>query len=316
MKFAFVFPGQGSQSVGMLNAFADHAVVRETVQQASDALGQDLGKLIAEGPVEELGLTTNTQPVMLTAAYAIYRVWEKETGLKPAIVAGHSLGEYTALVAAGALPFSAAVPLVRFRAQAMQSAVPVGEGGMAAILGLDDDAVRAVCAEASVAGIVEAVNFNAPSQVVIAGSKAGVEKACEIAKAKGAKRALPLPVSAPFHCALMIPAQERLEKDLRSTQFSNLQMPLVTNVDADTIATGDEAREALIRQVTMPVRWEESMRLLVDEGVNTFVEVGPGRVLVGLLRQIERSVGALNVEDEKSLSTTIDKIAQARADAA
>ena len=173
MKFAFVFPGQGSQSIGMLNAFADHAIVRETVQQASDALGQDLGKLIAEGPAEDLNLTTNTQPVMLTAAYAIYRVWEKETGLKPALVAGHSLGEYTALVAAGALAFADAVPLVRFRAQAMQSAVPVGEGGMAAILGLDDDTVRAVCAEASSAGVVEAVNFNAPAQVVIAGSQGG-----------------------------------------------------------------------------------------------------------------------------------------------
>ena len=189
MKFAFVFPGQGSQSVGMLNAFADNAVVRETLEEASDALGQDLGKLIAEGPAEELSLTTNTQPVMLSAAYAVYRAWQQAGGPAPAMVAGHSLGEYTALVAAGALAFADAVPLVRFRAQAMQNAVPVGEGGMAAILGLDDDTVRAVCAEASSAGVVEAVNFNAPAQVVIAGSKAAVEKACELAKAKGAKRA-------------------------------------------------------------------------------------------------------------------------------
>ena len=210
MKFAFVFPGQGSQSVGMLNAFADQPIVRETVQEASDALNQDLGKLIAEGPAEDLNLTTNTQPVMLTAAYAIYRAWQQAGGPAPALVAGHSLGEYTALVAAGAIAFRDAVPLVRFRAQVMQTAVPVGEGGMAAILGLDDDTVRAVCAEASAAGVVEAVNFNAPSQVVIAGHKAAVEKACEVAKAKGAKRALPLPVSAPFHSSLLKPAAEVL----------------------------------------------------------------------------------------------------------
>ena len=301
MKFAFVFPGQGSQSVGMLNAFADHAVVRETVQQASDALGQDLGKLIAEGPVEELGLTTNTQPVMLTAAYAIYRVWEKETGLKPAIVAGHSLGEYTALVAAGALPFSAAVPLVRFRAQAMQSAVPVGEGGMAAILGLDDDAVRAVCAEASVAGIVEAVNFNAPSQVVIAGSKAGVEKACEIAKAKGAKRALPLPVSAPFHSSLLKPASDQLREYLARVDIGVPSIPLINNIDVASVAEPAAIKDALVRQAAGPVRWVETVQKMAHEHVTHVIECGPGKVLNGLTKRIDGTLIGASIFDPASL---------------
>jgi [acyl-carrier-protein] S-malonyltransferase len=301
MKFAFVFPGQGSQSVGMLNAFADHAVVRETVQQASDALGQDLGKLIAEGPVEELGLTTNTQPVMLTAAYAIYRVWEKETGLKPAIVAGHSLGEYTALVVAGALPFSAAVPLVRFRAQAMQSAVPVGEGGMAAILGLDDDAVRAVCAEASAAGIVEAVNFNAPSQVVIAGAKAGVEKACEIAKARGAKRALPLPVSAPFHSSLLKPASDQLREYLASVDIGVPQIPLINNIDVASVAEPAAIKDALVRQAAGPVRWVETVQKMAHEGVTHVIECGPGKVLNGLTKRIDGTLIGASIFDPASL---------------
>jgi [acyl-carrier-protein] S-malonyltransferase len=304
MKFAFVFPGQGSQSVGMLNAFADHAVVRETVQQASDALGQDLGKLIAEGPVEELGLTTNTQPVMLTAAYAIYRVWEKETGLKPAIVAGHSLGEYTALVVAGALPFSAAVPLVRFRAQAMQNAVPVGEGGMAAILGLDDDAVRAVCVEASAAGIVEAVNLNAPSQVVIAGAKAGVEKACEIAKAKGAKRALPLPVSAPFHSSLLKPASDQLREYLASVDIGVPQIPLINNIDVASVAEPAAIKDALVRQAAGPVRWVETVQKMAHEGVTHVIECGPGKVLNGLTKRIDGSLIGASIFDPASLEET------------
>jgi [acyl-carrier-protein] S-malonyltransferase len=304
MKFAFVFPGQGSQSVGMLNAFADHAVVRETVQQASDALGQDLGKLMAVGPVEELGLTTNTQPVMLTAAYAIYRVWEKETGLKPAIVAGHSLGEYTALVVAGALPFSAAVPLVRFRAQAMQSAVPVGEGGMAAILGLDDDAVRAVCAEASAAGIVEAVNFNAPSQVVIAGAKAGVEKACEIAKAKGAKRALPLPVSAPFHSSLLKPASDQLREYLASVDIGVPQIPLINNIDVASVAEPAAIKDALVRQAAGPVRWVETVQKMAHEGVTHVIECGPGKVLNGLTKRIDGTLIGASIFDPASLEET------------
>ena len=304
MKFAFVFPGQGSQSVGMLNAFADHAMVRETVQQASDALGQDLGKLIAEGPVEELGLTANTQPVMLTAAYAIYRMWEQETGLKPAIVAGHSLGEYTALVVAGALPFSAAVPLVRFRAQAMQSAVPVGEGGMAAILGLDDDAVRAVCAEASAVGIVEAVNFNAPSQVVIAGAKAGVEKACEIAKAKGAKRALPLPVSAPFHSSLLKPASDQLREYLASVSISVPQIPLINNIDVASVAEPAAIKDALVRQAAGPVRWVETVQKIAQEGVTHVIECGPGKVLNGLTKRIDGTLIGASIFDPASLEET------------
>jgi len=304
MKFAFVFPGQGSQSIGMLNAFADHAVVRETVQQASDALGQDLARLTAEGPAEELNLTTNTQPVMLTAAYAIYRVWEQETGLKPAIVAGHSLGEYTALVAAGALAFSDAVPLVRFRAQAMQSAVPVGEGGMAAILGLDDDAVRAVCEEASAAGVVEAVNFNAPSQVVIAGAKAGVEKACEIAKAKGAKRALPLPVSAPFHSSLMKPAAERLKERLQAVAIAAPRVPVVNNIDVAVETDPARIRDALYRQAFGPVRWVEVVQALRARGAAQIVECGPGKVLAGMVKRIDAEAVAATVFDPASLADT------------
>ncbi|AMM14514.1 ACP S-malonyltransferase [Burkholderia sp. PAMC 28687] len=301
MNFAFVFPGQGSQSVGMLNAFADHAVVRETVQQASDALGQDLGKLIAEGPAEDLGLTTNTQPVMLTAAYAIYRVWEKETGMKPALVAGHSLGEYTALVAAGALKFSDAVPLVRFRAQAMQSAVPVGEGGMAAILGLDDDAVRAVCVEASAAGIVEAVNFNAPSQVVIAGAKAGVDRACELAKAKGAKRALPLPVSAPFHSSLLKPASDQLREYLAGVEIGVPHIPLINNIDVAIISEPAAIKDALVRQAAGPVRWVESVQKIAHEGVTHVIECGPGKVLNGLTKRIDGTLVGASIFDPASL---------------
>ena len=309
MKFAFVFPGQGSQSIGMLNAFADHAVVRETVQQASDALGQDLARLTAEGPAEELNLTTNTQPVMLTAAYAIYRVWEQETGLKPAIVAGHSLGEYTALVAAGALAFSDAVPLVRFRAQAMQSAVPVGEGGMAAILGLDDDAVRAVCEEASAAGVVEAVNFNAPSQVVIAGAKAGVEKACEIAKAKGAKRALPLTVAGAYHSALMASAQPKLQAALKTVALQPPVVPVISNVTARPHEEGVDIQQRLVDQVTSSVRWEDSMRYLLAQGFTRFIELGPGKALSGFMKRIDPNAAMLNVSDVESLEATAAALA-------
>ncbi|MGA7817864.1 ACP S-malonyltransferase [Caballeronia sp.] len=311
MKFAFVFPGQGSQSVGMLNAFADHPVVRATVQEASDTLGQDLGKLIAEGPAEELGLTTNTQPVMLTAAYAIYRLWEQETGLKPALVAGHSLGEYTALVAAGALAFADAVPLVRFRAQAMQNAVPVGQGGMAAILGLDDDAVRAVCAQASAAGVgvVEAVNFNAPSQVVIAGSKAGVEKACEIAKANGAKRALPLPVSAPFHSSLLKPASDQLREYLAKVELNAPQIPLINNVDVASVTDPAAIKDALVRQAAGPVRWVESVQKMARDGVTHVIECGPGKVLSGLTKRIDGALIGASIFDPASLEETRKLIA-------
>jgi len=305
MKFAFVFPGQGSQSVGMLNAFADHAIVRETVQEASDALSQDLGKLIAEGPAEDLNLTTNTQPVMLTAAYAIYRAWQQAGGPAPAIVAGHSLGEYTALVAAGAIAFRDAVPLVRFRAQAMQTAVPVGEGGMAAILGLDDDTVRAVCAEASVAGVVEAVNFNAPAQVVIAGHKAAVEKACEVAKAKGAKRALPLPVSAPFHSSLLKPASDQLREYLASVDVKVPSIPVINNVDVAIVNEPAQIKDALVRQAAGAVRWVESVQAMAAQGITHVVECGPGKVLAGLTKRIDGNLVGASVFDPASLEDTL-----------
>ncbi|WMY09201.1 ACP S-malonyltransferase [Paraburkholderia phenoliruptrix] len=301
MKFAFVFPGQGSQSVGMLNAFADQSIVRETVQEASDALNQDLGKLIAEGPAEDLNLTTNTQPVMLTAAYAIYRAWQQAGGPAPALVAGHSLGEYTALVAAGAIAFRDAVPLVRFRAQAMQTAVPVGEGGMAAILGLDDDTVRAVCAEASAAGVVEAVNFNAPSQVVIAGHKAAVEKACEVAKAKGAKRALPLPVSAPFHSSLLKPASDQLREYLASVNVQVPSIPVINNVDVAIVNEPAQIKDALVRQAAGAVRWVESVQAMAAQGVTHVVECGPGKVLAGLTKRIDGNLIGASVFDPASL---------------
>ncbi|MFL9881587.1 ACP S-malonyltransferase [Paraburkholderia agricolaris] len=305
MKFAFVFPGQGSQSVGMLNAFADHAIVRETVQEASDALNQDLGKLIAEGPAEDLNLTTNTQPVMLTAAYAIYRAWQQAGGPKPAIVAGHSLGEYTALVAAGAIAFRDAVPLVRFRAQAMQTAVPVGVGGMAAILGLDDDTVRAVCAEASIAGIVEAVNFNAPAQVVIAGHKAAVEKACEVAKAKGAKRALPLPVSAPFHSSLLKPASDQLREYLAGVDVQVPSIPVLNNVDVAVVNEPAKIKDALVRQAAGPVRWVESVQAMAAQGVTHVIECGPGKVLAGLTKRIDGNLVGASVFDPASFEETL-----------
>jgi [acyl-carrier-protein] S-malonyltransferase len=305
MKFAFVFPGQGSQSVGMLNAFADNAIVRETLQEASDALNQDLGKLIAEGPAEDLNLTTNTQPVMLTAAYAIFRAWQAAGGPAPTIVAGHSLGEYTALVAAGALKFRDAVPLVRFRAQAMQNAVPVGQGGMAAILGLDDDTVRDVCKEASAAGVVEAVNFNAPAQVVIAGHKAAVEKACEVAKAKGAKRALPLPVSAPFHSSLLKPASDQLREYLASVDVQVPSIPVVNNVDVAIVNEPAGIKDALVRQAAGAVRWVECVQSIAGQGVSHVIECGPGKVLAGLTRRIDGNLVGASIVDPASLDEVL-----------
>lgn len=291
----------------MLNAFSDRAVVRETLQEASDALGQDIGKLIAEGPAEELNLTTNTQPVMLTAAYAMYRAWREAGGAAPALVAGHSLGEYTALVAAGALSFRDAVPLVRFRAQAMQTAVPVGVGAMAAILGLDDDAVRAVCSEAAreSAGVVEAVNFNAPAQVVIAGHKAAVEKACELAKAKGAKRALPLPVSAPFHSSLLQPASDRLREYLASVDVKVPQIPVVNNVDVAIVSEPAAIKDALVRQAAGPVRWVECVQAMTAQSVTHLIECGPGKVLAGLTKRIDGNLVGAAITDPASLEETL-----------
>jgi [acyl-carrier-protein] S-malonyltransferase len=305
MKFAFVFPGQGSQAIGMLDAFGDAPVVRETLQEASDALGQDLAALIAGGPAEALNLTTNTQPVMLAAAYAVYRAWQAAGGPAPALVAGHSLGEYTALVAAGALAFRDAVPLVRFRAQAMQEAVPVGEGGMAAILGLSDDEVRAACAEASAVGVVEAVNFNAPAQVVIAGYKAAVERACEIAKARGAKRALPLPVSAPFHSSLLKPASDRLREYLADIEIRPPQIPVINNVDVAIVSEPAAIKDALVRQAAGAVRWVESVQAMRRDGITHVLECGPGKVLAGLVRRIDGELTGGAVYDPATLAETL-----------
>jgi [acyl-carrier-protein] S-malonyltransferase len=286
---------------------------RTVFDEADKALGFSISKMCFEGTEDELKLTANTQPAILTCSVAVFRVAE-EKGLTPDFVAGHSLGEYSALVAAGALKFADAVQLVRKRGTYMQEAVPQGAGAMAAVLGISHAVVADACQRAAEGEVCSAANLNSPEQTVISGHAGAVKRATEIASQLGAKRAVILPVSAPFHSALMMPAQERLAKDLATVQFSDLRFPLVTNVD--TIEKGEEARNALIRQVSMPVRWEESVRLMIDEGVNTFVEVGPGRVLTGLLRQIERSVAALNIEDEKSLATTLEKIAAAKADAA
>ncbi len=315
-KMAFIFPGQASQYAGMGKELAEkYPEARAVFDEADKALGFSISQMCFAGSEEDLKQTANTQPAILTCSVAVQRVLAAK-GVTPDFVAGHSLGEYSALVAAGALEFSDAVQLVRKRGTYMQEAVPAGQGAMAAIMGLSPAVVTDACRRAAESDVCSPANLNSPEQTVISGHAGAVKRAVEMASQQGAKRAVILAVSAPFHCALMMPAQERLDKDLRKIEFSNLEVPLVTNVDADTIAKGDEAREALIRQVTMPVRWEDSMRLLIDEGVNIFVEVGPGRVLVGLLRQIERSVAALNVEDEKTLSTTMDKIAQAKADAA
>jgi len=315
-KVAFMFPGQASQYPGMGKELAEkYAVAKSVFNEADQTLGFSISRMCFEGTEEDLKLTANTQPAILTCSVAVSLVLA-EKGLAPDFVAGHSLGEYSALVTAGALKFADAVQLVRKRGSYMQDAVPAGVGAMAAIMGLSHAVVTDVCKRAADGEVCAPANLNSPDQTVISGHAGAVKRAVELASQTGAKRAVMLAVSAPFHSALMLPMQEKFEKDLRSAAFSRLRMPLVTNVDADTIETGDEAREALIRQVSMPVRWEESVRLLIDEGVNTFVEVGPGRVLTGLLRQIERSVAALNVEDEKSLASTVEKIAGARSDAA
>jgi [acyl-carrier-protein] S-malonyltransferase len=315
-KVAFVFPGQASQYPGMGKELAEkYPAARAVFDEADEALGLSISKICFAGTEEELKLTANTQPAIVTCSVAVYRVLA-EKGLKPDFVAGHSLGEYSALVAAGSLKFADAVRLVRKRGTYMQDAVPAGVGAMAAIMGLSPAVVADACKRAAEGEICSAANLNSPDQTVISGHAGAVKRAVELASQAGAKRAVILAVSAPFHSALMAPAQDKLEKDLKQIEFTALRVPLVTNVDADTIETGDEARHALIRQVTAPVRWEESVRLLIDEGVNTFVEAGPGRVLTGLLRQIERSVAVLNVEDEKSLAATMEKIAGARSDAA
>ena len=309
--FAFVFPGQGSQAVGMLDAWGDHPVVLQTLEEASTALGQDVGRLIKDGPKEDLALTTNTQPVMLVAGVAAYRVWMAEVGVAPAYVAGHSLGEYAALVASGALTLAQAAPLVRFRAQAMQDAVPVGTGAMAAILGLDASKIIAVCAIITRAtaeyglqngDVVEAANFNDPMQTVIAGSKAAVDKACELLKAEGAKRALLLAVSAPFHSSLMKPAAEKLKEKLLETTFAPLQIPLINNIDVAIETDVSRIRDALYRQAFGAVRWVECMQAIKSHGISHFVECGPGKVLAGLVKRIDADLTGAPLFDPASMA--------------
>ncbi|WP_219114213.1 ACP S-malonyltransferase [Janthinobacterium sp. UMAB-56] len=310
-QFAFVFPGQGSQAIAMLDGFAGNPVVAQTVAEASDALQFDLGKLIAEGPKEELDLTTNTQPVMLTAAVAFYRAWLAAGGPVPTVVAGHSLGEYSALVAAGVISFKDAVPLVRFRAQAMQEAVPVGQGTMAVVLGLSDDDVRAACAEAAAenpALVVEPVNFNAPAQVVIAGHTAAVERACELAKAKGAKRAMKLPVSAPFHSSLLKPASDRLREYMAGLTFSAPQIALINNVDVAIVNDVAGIKDALVRQAASPVRWVETMQKVALDGITQVIECGPGKVLMGLAKRIDPVLVGDAIVDQVSLERILTQL--------
>jgi [acyl-carrier-protein] S-malonyltransferase len=306
VKLALIFPGQGSQSVGMLEAFSDSSVVRQTFKEASDVLAMDLWNLAAEGPADALNATINTQPVMLSAGYAVYRAWREAGGPVPAFVAGHSLGEYTALTASGVLTFPDAVPLVRFRAQAMQEAVPVGAGAMAAILGLDDETVRAACAEAARGEIVEAVNFNAPNQVVIAGQRAAVERGVEAARARGARRAVMLPVSAPFHSSLLQPAAERLAQHLRNVDFAAPRIPVVNNVDVAVVDEPDRMKDALARQACRPVRWVEVVRYMAAAGVTHLVECGPGKVLAGLTKRIDPKLESHAVTDPESLQRALE----------
>ncbi len=301
--FAFVFPGQGAQSVGMLDAWGDHPAVREVLAESAQALGEDIGRLIREGPAQELELTTNTQPVMLAAAIACYRAWRAEGGAEPAALAGHSLGEYTALVAAGALTLSDALPLVRFRAQAMQQAVPVGAGAMAAILGLEPAAVVQGCAQAAAdtGAVVSAANFNDPKQTVISGAKAAVDRACEILKAAGAKRALPLSVSAPFHCALMRPAADALRERLASVAIAAPRIPVVNNIDVAAASEPAAIRDALVRQAYGPVRWVEVVQALRARGLTHVLECGPGKVLTGMVKRIDGEAVTASVFDPASL---------------
>lgn len=305
MKISLVFPGQGSQSVGMMSAYGDNAVIRETFDEASGALGEDLWAMVCDGPTERLALTVNTQPLMLTAGVAVYRAWTAAGGALPEVVAGHSLGEYSALVVAGALRFTDAVPLVRFRAQAMQEAVPAGEGAMAALLGLEVDAVREVCVEAAEGEVVEAANLNAPGQIVIAGAKAAVERAIELAKTRGAKRAMALPVSAPFHCALMKPAAERLAERLAGIEIVKPSIPVLNNVDVTVCETADGIRDALVRQAFSPVRWIESIQAIEARGVSHVFECGPGKVLAGMNKRIARNLQCGALHDAASLDETI-----------
>jgi [acyl-carrier-protein] S-malonyltransferase len=305
MKFALVFPGQGSQSLGMMAAYGDSSVVRTTFDEASAALGRDLWQLVTEGPGEALNQTINTQPLMLTAGVAVWRLWLEQSGPQPAMVAGHSLGEYSALVAAGVLDLKDAVPLVELRAKAMQEAVPAGEGAMAAVLGLDAAVVKAACDEAAQGQVVQAVNFNSPEQTVIAGHKAAVERAAEACKARGAKRALMLPVSAPFHCSLMQPAAEKLKAKLDTVTFSAPRIPVLNNVDVATVAEPDAIRAALVRQAASPVRWVETMQAMQAAGITQVYECGPGKVLAGLVKRCANGLVGNAMNDRAGLDAAL-----------
>jgi [acyl-carrier-protein] S-malonyltransferase len=307
MKLAFVFPGQGSQSVGMMQGWGERSEVRAAFVEASDALGQDLWALVTDGPADVLNQTVNTQPAMLAADIAAWRAWQEAGGATPALLAGHSLGEYAALVAAGALGFADAVKLVRFRAEAMQAAVPEGVGAMAAILGLDDAAVRAVCGEAAAGEVVEAVNLNSPGQVVIAGNKAAVERAMVLAKERGAKRALPLPVSVPSHSSLMLPAAEKLLAHLQSVTIKAPLIPVLHNTDVQSHAEPDAIRAALAKQLHTPVRWVETVQALKAAGMERVIECGPGKVLAGLNKRIDDTLPALALVDEASLQAALNQ---------
>lgn len=308
MKYAFVFPGQGSQSVGMVNGFEENRAVRSTFEEASDVLKQDMWALAQSGPAEAQSLTVNTQPLMLTAGVAVYRAWIEAGGAPPAMTAGHSLGEYSACVAAGSIEFRDALPLVRLRAKAMQEAVPVGQGAMAAILGLDDDGVRAACAESARGEVVEAVNFNAPSQVVIAGHKAAVERAAAAAKAKGAKRAMLLPVSAPFHSSLLAPAAAQLADYLAALRVAAPSIPVVNNVDVAVVSEPGAIRDALARQACNPVRWVEVIRHMANAGVSRVFECGPGKVLAGLTKRIDASLESQAITDAGGLAAALETV--------
>lgn len=309
MRIAFVFPGQGSQSVGMLSGFAGNATVEGVLARADAALGFSISNLIAEGPAETLGLTVNTQPAMLAASVAFYEAWLAAGGRKPDVTAGHSLGEYSALTAAGVFTLEDAVRLVRFRAEAMQSAVPVGTGGMAAVIGLTDEEVLAACEEARAVGPVEAVNFNAPGQVVVAGEKAALARAIECVKARGARRAIELPVSAPFHSSLLKPAAERLAERLAETQVSAPTLPVIANVDAELHTTPDAIRAKLAPQAASAVQWVKTIERMKADGVTDVVECGPGKVLVGLVRRIAPEMNVHSLNDQASLDALLQKLA-------
>jgi len=304
-KFAFVFPGQGSQSRGMMNGYADFSAVRETFTEASEVLKQDLWQLVAEGSDADLNATVNTQPIMLTAGVAVYRAWQSQNGAKPSMMAGHSLGEYTALVAAGALSFADALPLVRYRAECMQQAVPEGVGGIAAILGLDEDAVRAVCAEGAQGEVLEAVNYNSPGQIVIAGNRAAVERGMELAKARGAKRAIMLPMSVPSHCRLLQGAAEQLREYLANVAVQAPAIPVLHNADVAAYNDGTAIKDALVRQLYSPVRWVETVLEFGKNGITHNVECAPGKVLAGLNKRIDTNQQALAINDGETLKLVL-----------